>query len=125
MKNIVLSLFLGLFLVGCKPPVNPVEPPITPVATTLYENDNGRSYSAAKNTSIAIDLPLSNDNNFYWSLDGKATKGLVLVSETEMGSVVRFVVQAVDSGIVVIHYQQFTDLGGKIIKTFSVKVEVK
>lgn len=123
MKKFLLALCIAT-LVGCKTPNDP--PIVVPITNVIHESDSGKLFSVNKGANISIELPVANNNDFYWSVDGAATVGgLSLVSETEIGNIVRFIVQADSSGVMTINYQQFTDVGGKVLKTFLLKVEVK
>jgi predicted secreted protein len=113
-------LFVCLLLAGCKPVENA---PLVPNVSIIHEVDNGKSITIVKGSSIIIELPVPNDNNFYWSVD--EVKGLTVLSEAENGKVIQFMIQANEAGSIKINYQQFTDLGAKTIKSFFMKVEVK
>ena len=129
MKKTMLALFIAVFGIGCLPN-QPASPP-TPIAPIvlpgiIHESDSGKLFTVVKGTNLTVEIPIPKDLDFYWSVDGNATVGgLLVMSETETNGVVRFVVQATSSGVMSINYQQFTDVGAKVIKTFLLKVEVK
>jgi predicted secreted protein len=126
MKKTLLALCVAATIVGCSQIPKPTPAPVTPVPSVLRESDNNKLFSVSKGTKLTIELKQGIDASFFWTIDSdKSVGGLTLLSESEEGSSVRFVVQADSPGVLSINYVQFTDLGGKVIKTFLLKVEVK
>lgn len=124
MKKILLAFFVMFLIVGCNK--NDTNPQPQPTPNLVREADNGKLFVVTKGTQLTVELNQGSNNDFFWSVDGSKTiGGLTVISESEVGGSVRFVIQADSTGVLSLQYIQFTDVGGKVLKTFLLKVEVK
>lgn len=125
MKKMLLALFVAASMIGCNNNPAP-QPTPTPAPSVVRESDNGKLFTVSKGSQLTVELNQGLNNDFFWSVDGANTVGgLTVISESEVGGVVRFVIQADSPGALTLQYIQFTDVGGKVLKTFLLKVEVK